>query len=130
MIHGADPFPRRWTIANTLALLFAYCLYTPIAHGLTGPHSRALSAAQVFTHSLALAVVALSVATAERHTLTRYVLIPWTRLPLVAIGFIAAFWGGFYQPCVGGPDFDILLGSLVLGNGTIASHRPLAVAGL
>jgi hypothetical protein len=69
-------------------------------------------------------VVALSIATAERHTLTRYALIPWTRLPLVAIGFIAAFWGGFYQPSVGGRDFDILLGSLVLGNGVTLGVVP------
>ena len=72
----ADTFPRRWTIANALVLLLAYVLYTPIAHGVTGAHPRGLSAAQVFSHSLALGVVALSVATAQRHVLTRYVSVP------------------------------------------------------
>jgi hypothetical protein len=115
-MQHADAFPRRWTIANTLALLLAYVVYTPIAHGVTGAHPRGLSAAQVVSHSLALGIVALSVATAQRHVLNRYVSVPWTRLPLAVIGFVVAFWAGFYQPWLGGPDFDILFGSLVLGS--------------
>ncbi|HEX6315603.1 MAG TPA: hypothetical protein VFZ73_12120 [Gemmatimonadaceae bacterium] len=99
-------------------------MYTPIAHGVTGAHPRGLSAEQVVSHSLALGIVALSVATAQRHVLNRYVSVPWTRLPLAVIGFVAAFWGGFYQPWVGGPDFDILFGSLVLGSAVFVGVVP------
>lgn len=66
MNEEESSFPRRWTIANTLALLMAYILYTPIAHGLSGAHPRGLSTFQVVMHSMALAIVAASVAFAQR----------------------------------------------------------------
>jgi hypothetical protein len=95
MSKGVASFPQRWAIANTLALLFGYVLYTPIAHGIGD-----------------LAV-------------------PLTRLPLAVIGFVAAFFAGSYQPWLGGPDWDILFGSVVLGSAAFLGlvpmrRRPLA----
>ncbi len=124
-MRAAEAFPKRWTIANTLALLFAYVLYTPIAHGLTGGHPRGLNPIQILAHSIALAVVAVSVAAAQRHELESYVLIPRTRVLLAAIGFIAAFWAGSYQPWLTGPDFDILFGSFVLGSAVFLGVVPV-----
>lgn len=69
MMDGAGSFPKRWTIANTLALLLGYALYTPIAHGLAGGHPRGLNAFQVLTHSVALTAVGVSVAAAQRQVL-------------------------------------------------------------
>ncbi len=51
-------FPRAWIVHNTAALLVAYVLYTPIAHGVTGGHAtRELSVSQLAAHSIALATV-------------------------------------------------------------------------
>ena len=120
MSRQSDPFPRRWTAANTLALLFGYILYTPIAHGFTGAHPQGLNTQQILAHSLALALVAASVAVAQRRELQRYRVVPWTRIPLAVVGFIALFFAGAYQPWLGGPDWDILFGSLVLGSAVFA----------
>ena len=122
--EGESSFPKRWTIANTLALLISYILYTPIAHGLSGPHPRGLNAFQILMHSIALAVVAASVAISQRRELSRYVSVPWTRVPLVVIGFISAFWAGSYQPWLTGPDWDILFGSFVLGSAVFLGVVP------
>lgn len=121
----AESFPRRWMIANTLALTSAYLLYTPIAHGLGGDHPRGLTAFQILTHSIALAVIAVSVAAAQRHVLREYVPVPLRRLPLAAVSFIAAFWAGSYQPWLRGPDFDILFGSFVLGSAACLGLVPI-----
>jgi hypothetical protein len=121
---GESPFPRRWTIANTLALLISYVLYTPIAHGLSGPHPRGLNAIQILMHSIALAIVAVAVAISQRRELSRYVSVPWTRAPLAVIGFISAFWAGSYQPWLTGPDWDILFGSFVLGSAAFLGVVP------
>jgi hypothetical protein len=118
-------FLWRWMAANTIALLVGYLLYTPIAHGLTGPHTRDLDASQLLAHSVALAVVALLVATAQRRELIRFVAVSWARLPLAATGFVAAFWAGFYQPWLRGPDFDILFGSFVLGTALVIGVVPM-----
>jgi hypothetical protein len=115
-MEAASSFPKRWTIANTLALLIGYVLYTPIAHGLSGPHPKGLNPVQILMHSIALAIVAAAVAISQRRELGRYVPVPWTRVPLTVIGFISAFWIGSYQPWLSGPDWDILFGSLVLGS--------------
>jgi hypothetical protein len=67
-------FRRDWVLLNTRALLAGYVLYTPIAHGFTGGHaSRQLSSAQLAAHSIALVVVALLVATAQRRALAGFV---------------------------------------------------------
>ena len=125
MLSGAERFPRRWTVTNTFALLFGYVLYTPIAHGLGGDHPGGLSAFQIFTHSIALAVVAVSLAAAQRQVLLPYIAVPLTRLPLAAIAFIAAFFAGAYQPWLEGPDWDILLGSVVLGSAAFVGLVPM-----
>jgi hypothetical protein len=117
MKQEADPsFLRRWIITNTLALSITYILYTPIAHGLSGAHPRGLNAFQILMHSIALGIIAVVVAIAQRRELSRYVSVPWTRVPLAVLGFVAAFWAGSYQPWLGGPDWDILFGSFVLGS--------------
>lgn len=126
----AKSLPRRWMSANTLALLFGYVLYTPIAHGLGGDHPQGLNAFQILTHSIVLAVVAVFVAAAQRHVLSPYISIPYisipmTRFPLAAVAFIAAFWAGAYQPWLRGPDFDILFGSFVLGSAAFLGLLPI-----
>jgi hypothetical protein len=125
MSTGAESFPLRWVIANTLALLFGYVLYTPIAHGIGGDHPEGLSAFQIFTHSIGLAVVAASVIAAQRQVLRPYVAVPWSRLPLAVVAFVAAFFAGSYQPWLQGPDFDILFGSVVLGNAAFLGLVPM-----
>ena len=91
-------------IANTLALLVGYVLYTPIAHGPTGSHPHGLTAGQIVAHSVALAIVAVLVVVAQRLALRPYGSVPWTRMPMAAVAFIAAFWIGSYQPWLTGPD--------------------------
>ena len=55
---------------NRAALLAPYVLYTPIAHGITGGHvSRQLSVSQLAAHSIALSIVGVLVATAQRRAL-------------------------------------------------------------
>lgn len=125
MSTDAESFPQRWVIANTLALLFGYVLYTPIAHGIGGDHPGGLGAFQVLTHSIALAVVAVSVAAAQRHVLRPFVAVPLRRLPLAAIAFVALFFAGSYQPWLRGPDFDILFGSVVLGSAAFLGLVPM-----
>lgn len=117
-------FRNRWIVFNTLSLLITYILYTPIAHGLTGPHPQGLDAFQILMHSIALAVIAATVSFVQRRELARYVSIPWMRIPLAVIGFVAAFWAGFYQPWLGGPDLDILFGSFVLGSAVFLGSVP------
>lgn len=109
------PFSHRWLRWNAAAWSIAYVLYTPIAHGVTGGHSRDLAASQVLAHCVALAVVAIIVADAQRRALAPFVTVPWTRVVVAAFAFNIAFWIGYYQP-VGGLDTDILFGFLVLGS--------------
>jgi hypothetical protein len=110
-------FVAQWVLLNTAALLVGYALYTPIAHGIAGGHeSRELTATQLTTHAVALAVVAALVATAQRHVLGRVVPVSWMRVPVAAVVFNIAFWIGYYQPWLEGPDTDILLGYLTLGS--------------
>jgi hypothetical protein len=125
MPGGADSFVLRWTSANTLALLFGYVLYTPIAHGIGGDHPGGMSAFQVFTHAIALAVVAASVVVAQRRVLAPHISVPWSRLPLAVVAFVAAFFAGSYQPWLGGPDWDILFGAVVLGSAAFLGLVPM-----
>jgi hypothetical protein len=118
-------FRRDWVLLNTAALLAGYVLYTPIAHGFTGGHaSRQLTRAQMAAHSIALVVVAVLVAIAQRRALTGFVSVPWTRVIIAAIAFPAAFWIGYYQPWINGPDTDILAGFLVLGSAVWTGNVP------
>ncbi len=111
-LHG---FPKRWIIANTVAFLAGTIVYTPIAHGVTGPHPTGLTFPQIVMHSIAFATVAVLVTIAQRHVLLRYIEVKWMRIPLAAILSVLAFWIGYYQPFVGGPDWDIILGWFVVG---------------
>jgi hypothetical protein len=131
MASGAGSFTKGWVIANSLALLIGYLLYTPIAHGLGGDHPQGMSPFQIFTHAIALAVVAVTVVAAQRQVLAPHLAVPWTRFPLAAVLFALAFFAGSYQPWLGGPDWDILFGSLVLGSAAfvgLAPMRPKPVA--
>lgn len=130
-------FQRRWVFLNTAALLAAYVLYTPIAHGITGGHGgRELTVSQLAAHSIALAVVAALVAYAQRRALAPFVAVTRLRIVAAVIFFNLAFWAGYYQPWIEGPDTDILLGYLVLGsaawigNVPVSEHRVAALVAL
>lgn len=114
----AEPisFARQWFRLNAAAMLLGYLVYTPIAHGVTGAHGRELTVAQLAAHSIALGVVAMMVASAQRHVLARFVVVTRARVAAAIVGFIAAFWIGYYQPFRIGPDTDMILGFLVLGS--------------
>jgi hypothetical protein len=133
MTPPAGFFARRWTMTNTLALVFGYVLYTPIAHGPTGSHPYGMSGPQILAHSVALAIVAASVVAAQRLALKPYGSVPWMRIPLAVVAFIAAFFFGSYQPWLTGPDWDILFGSVVLGSAAwpgvvpVSGHKLAAV---
>ncbi len=107
----------RWMRLNTLALLVGYALYTPIGHGITGGHARELTPAQVLMHTVALSLVAWLVGLAQTRALAGLVEIGLGRRIGATIAFVIAFWVGYYQPWIDGPDTDILLGYLVLGAG-------------
>jgi hypothetical protein len=110
---------------NTAALLSAYVLYTPIAHGFSGPHaSRKLTSAQFIAHSIALVLVAVLVAAAQRRALSKFAWVPSSRLVVAALAFPLAFWLGYYQPWINGPDTDILAGFLVLGSAVWIGNVP------
>jgi hypothetical protein len=92
------------------------CSVYPHRARVTGGHGRDLTPAQLVAHCIALAVVAVIVATAQRRVLTQYVPVNWTRVVAAAVAFTIAFQIGYYQTFVEGPDTDILLGFLVLGS--------------
>ena len=118
-------FLRRWWIANTLAFLAGYLLYTPIAHGITGGHGRTLSVSQIVAHSAAMVIAALFVVVAQRAALKGHLNLGWWRVPFVMVTFNAAFWLGSYWPFLPVVDTDILLGFTVLGSfAWIGSFRP------
>lgn len=117
---------RRWFCWNAVAWLTGYVVYTPIAHGVTGGHDRDLTPQQVVAHCIALAVVAIIVAAAQRRALRPDVSVSWARLVLAAAAFNLAFWIGYYQPFVRGPDTDILFGFLALGSAVWLGRVPTA----
>ena len=122
-IETANPrFARKWLFGNTLALLAGYLLYTPIGHGFTGGHGRELNGAQLISHTLALSVVALSVAVAQRRLLTPYVQVSARRIPLAVALFVGLFWAGYYLPLPFGLDWDILFGFTALGAAVWVGH--------
>jgi len=116
--NDRSSFVRRWTTQVSLAFLLGYLLYTPTGHGITGGHDRALSISQIVAHCIALAIVGLLVTSAQRRVLAPYVSIGAGRIAVAVTGFIAAFWVGYYQTLIDGPDMDILLGYTVLGSAT------------
>jgi hypothetical protein len=62
MLPRRMTFARQWLIFNAVAMLAGYLVYTPV----TGGHGRDLTVAQLVAHSVALAVVAIIVAFAQR----------------------------------------------------------------
>ncbi len=119
-------FARQWLIANTVAMLGAFLMFSPIAHGVTGGHGRDLTPAQVAAHSIALAVAGVIVATAQRRVLNTVRPVARSRIAMVPVAFNAAFWIGSYQTVVlQGWDTDILLGFLVLGSGVWIGNVPM-----
>lgn len=105
---------QRWFLWNSLAWLIGFVLYTPIAHGVTGAHPHGLTLPQVVAHSVAVAVVGVIVADAQRRALAPFVSVPWARVLVVAVAFNVGYWVGSYLPIDW--DTDILLGFLALGS--------------
>jgi hypothetical protein len=127
-------FSQRWFRFNAAAWLIGFVLYAPIAHGVTGAHPNGLSPAQVVAHTLAVAVVGVIVASAQRRALTPFVSVPWTRILVVPVVFNIGYWVGGALPIDW--DTDILLGFLALGSAVwlgvvpIRGHRWSAAVAL
>ncbi len=112
-------FLKNWVKSNTLAFFISFILYTPIAHGFTGHHTRDLSASQLIAHSLGLALVAIFVFLSQKRVLKHYVEVTTMRIAVSVIAFVALFWFGYYQRFIpDGPDYDILFAFLILGSGS------------
>jgi hypothetical protein len=126
--------PRRWFRWNSMAWLIGFVLYTPIAHGVTGGHAGGLTPAQMLAHSIAVSVVAVIVAGAQRRALAPFVSVPWIRVLVSPVAFNAGYWIGTYLPT--DLDTDILLGFLALGSAVwlgvvpINGHRLSATVAL
>jgi hypothetical protein len=114
---------QRWFLWNSLAWLIGFVAYTPIAHGLTGAHPGGLTPAQIAAHSIAVAVVGVIVAGAQRRALAPFVSVPWTRVPVTAVAFNIGYWIGSYLPIDW--DTDILLGFLALGSAVWVGVIPI-----
>ncbi len=111
-------FLKKWITANTVGMLIAYLLYTPIAHGITGGHENNLTTNQLVAHCIALAVVGLILFLFQKSILKNFIKISSTRILASIFTFIVLFWVGYYQTLIpDGPDFDILFGYLALGSG-------------
>lgn len=109
---------NNWILANTLALIVGYSLYTPIAHGITGGHDRQMTSDQLIAHCIALSTVGLILFFSQRRILKHYLNISTLRIVLSTIFFVAFFWIGHYQSFIpDGPDYDILFAYLILGTG-------------
>ncbi len=122
---ATSAFVGTWIKANLAAFFVGYLLYTPIGHGLTGGHDRELTPAQIVAHTVALLVLAALVTGAQRRALRPHVEVGLGRALAVSVGFVLAFWLGYFQTLVGGLDWDILLGYLVLGSGMWLGAVPL-----
>lgn len=115
----SESFLKSWVRSNTLALFISFITYTPIAHGLTGHHTRDLNIDQLIAHSIGLVVVAMLVFIFQKRVLKNYIEISTTRIVVSVISFVVLFWFGYFQRFIpDGPDYDILFAFLVLGSGT------------
>ena len=108
-------FTLRWALFNFGAWTLGFALFTPIGHGVTGNHGRDLSLDQIIAHSVGLSLVALLVSSSQIFALRSWCNLSWIRIPIAVVAFNVAFWLGYYQSIIEGPDTDILLGFLVLG---------------
>jgi hypothetical protein len=105
---------QSWFRWNSVAWFTGFVLYTPIAHGVTGGHRGALTPAQILAHSIAVSVVAVIIAGAQRRALAPFVSVPWIRILVAPVAFNIGYWIGTYLPT--DLDTDILLGFLALGS--------------
>ena len=80
---------------------------------------------QLAAHSIALAIVGVLVATAQRLALAKFVSVSWSRVLVATISFIIAFWVGYFQTWIEGPDTDILLAYFVLGSAVWLGNVPI-----
>lgn len=116
-LNGRPPFQKTWWRWNVTGFVLGYLPYTPIAHGVTGSHTRDLTPAQFAAHCVALVVVSLVVSWAQQRALPDHVRVTALRRGIGAVLFVVAFWIGYYLPW-NGPDLDMILGFLVLGSST------------
>lgn len=114
---------QRWFLWNSLAWLIGFVLYTPIAHGVTGAHPDGLTPPQIVAHSIAVAVVGIIVAGAQRRALAPFVSVPWVRVLVTAVAFNIGYWIGSYLPIDW--DTDILLGFFALGSAVWVGIIPI-----
>jgi hypothetical protein len=125
---------QRWFRSNSIAWVIGFVLYTPIAHGVTGAHPDGLTPAQILAHTIAVSVVGIIVAAAQRRALSPFVYVPWIRVLVAPVVFNAGYWIGTYLPTE--LDTDILLGFLALGSAVwlgivpINGHRVSAAVAL
>ena len=123
-----------WFRSNSIAWVMGFVLYTPIAHGVTGAHPDGLTPTQILAHTIAVSVVAVIVASAQRRALAPFVSVPWIRVLVAPVVFNAGYWIGTYLPTE--LDTDILLGFLALGSAVwpgiipINGHRLSAAVAL
>ena len=111
-------FLKKWITANTVGMLIAYLLYTPIGHGITGGHEHSLTTNQLIAHCIALGIVSIILFLFQKSVLKNFINISLARMAIAIASFIILFWIGYYQTIIpGGLDFDILFGYLVLGSG-------------
>ena len=114
---------QRWFLWNSGAWLIGFVLYTPIAHGVTGAHPGDLTPPQIVAHSIAVAVVGVIVAGAQRRALAPFVSVPWVRVLVTAVVFNIGYWIGANLPIDW--DTDILLGFLALGSAAWVGIVPI-----
>lgn len=105
---------QRWFLSNSAAWSIGFVLYTPIAHGVTGAHPGGLTPPQVVAHAIAVAVVGVIVAGAQRWALSPFVPVPRIRVLVTAVAFNIGYWVGSFVPIDW--DTDVLLGFLALGS--------------
>ncbi|WP_462249851.1 hypothetical protein [Ekhidna sp.] len=118
-MNANQPFLKSWVKNNTIGFIIAFLVYTPIAHGLTGHHTRDLSSGQLIAHSVGLVVVSALVFFFQKRVLKHYIEISSKRIIASIILFVSLFWFGYYQRFIpDGPDYDILFAFLVLGSGS------------
>ncbi len=107
-------FSQHWFLWNSVAWLVGFVLYTPIAHGVTGAHPGALTPVQILAHTIAVSVVGITVAGAQRRALAPFVSVSWVRVLIAPVAVNIGYWIGSYLPIDW--DTDILLAFLALGS--------------
>ncbi len=110
---------------SALAFFVGYVLYTPIAHGVTGPHPEPLSIDQLIAHTIGLLVVSGLVLSAQLWALEQPLSSNRLRLVLGSVLFVSAFWLGWYTL---GPPMN-LFSYIVLATAAWVSPRHVVGGG-